>query len=71
MDGTDPFLSTLVWAVSISVLIPMFINLGGVLKLMPLTGIPLPFISYGGSSLLFMWAKIGLLMRVCREVSLQ
>jgi len=70
-DASDPFLSTLVWAVSISVLIPMFINLGGVLKLMPLTGIPLPFISYGGSSLLFMWAKIGLLMRVCREVSLQ
>ncbi|MDD4613181.1 MAG: FtsW/RodA/SpoVE family cell cycle protein, partial [Synergistaceae bacterium] len=70
-DASDQFLSTLVWAVSVSVLIPMFINLGGVLKLIPLTGIPLPFISYGGSSLLFMWAKIGLLMRVCREVSLQ
>lgn len=64
----DFFLGSLVWGITISVLIPFFINLGGVLKLMPLTGIPLPFISYGGSSLLFMWAKIGLLMRACREV---
>jgi cell division protein FtsW len=51
-------------------LIPFFINLGGVLKLMPLTGIPLPFISYGGSSLLFMWIRVGLIMRVCKEASL-
>ncbi|NLA91628.1 MAG: FtsW/RodA/SpoVE family cell cycle protein [Synergistaceae bacterium] len=64
------FHEALVWALAVSVLLPMFINLGGVLKLMPLTGIPLPFISYGGSSLLFMWARIGLLMRVSREVSL-
>ena len=66
----EGFRATLIWALTVSVLIPLFINLGGVLKLMPLTGIPLPFISYGGSSLLFMWAKIGLLMRVCREASL-
>lgn len=66
--ASDPFMATLVWGVVMSVLLPFFINLGGVLKLMPLTGIPLPFVSYGGSSLLFMWAKVGLLMRVCREV---
>ncbi len=40
----------------------MFVNAAGVMKLMPLTGIPMPFISAGGSSMLFMWAKIGLLM---------
>lgn len=68
--NAEGFRATLIWALTVSVLIPLFINLGGVLKLMPLTGIPLPFISYGGSSLLFMWAKIGLLMRVCREASL-
>lgn len=69
--ASDSFHSSLIWAVSASVLIPLFINLGGVLKLMPLTGIPLPFISYGGSSLLFMWAKVGILMRVCREVNVR
>ncbi|MGI6784513.1 MAG: FtsW/RodA/SpoVE family cell cycle protein [Aminivibrio sp.] len=61
------FHEALIWALTVSVLLPMFINLGGVLKLMPLTGIPLPFISYGGSSLFFMWARIGLLMRASRE----
>ena len=66
-ESGDLFLSSLLWGVSVSVLIPLFINLGGVLKLMPLTGIPLPFISYGGRSLLFMWARVGLVMRVCRE----
>jgi len=67
--AADPFHSALIWAVVASVLIPFFINLGGVLKLMPLTGIPLPFISYGGSSLLFMWVRIALIMRVCKEIS--
>lgn len=66
---TDPFLSSMVWGISISILLPLFINLGGVLKLMPLTGIPLPFISYGGSSLLLMWIKIGILLRASREVT--
>ncbi len=65
---SDPFLSSMVWGIAVSILLPLFINLGGVLKLMPLTGIPLPFISYGGSSLLFMWIKIGILMRAAREV---
>jgi len=66
----DPFHASLIWGLSASMLIPFFINLGGVLKLMPLTGIPLPFISYGGSSLLFMWIRVGLIMRVCKEASL-
>ena len=65
---TDPFLSSMVWGIAVSILLPLFINLGGVLKLMPLTGIPLPFISYGGSSLLFMWIKIGILLRAGKEV---
>ena len=65
---SDPFLSSMVWGITVSILLPLFINLGGVLKLMPLTGIPLPFISYGGSSLLLMWIKIGILLRASREV---
>lgn len=42
----------------------MVINLGGVLGLMPLTGVPLPFLSYGGSSLIINWMAVGLLMNV-------
>lgn len=40
------------------------INLGGVLGLMPLTGVPLPFLSYGGSSLITSYLAIGLLLNV-------
>ena len=50
-----------------SVIFPMFVNVAGVMKLMPLTGIPMPFISAGGSSMLFMWAKVGLLMTIKSE----
>lgn len=37
------------------------------MKIIPLTGMPLPFISYGGTSLMFMWARIGLLIRLVTE----
>lgn len=42
----------------------LVVNLGGVLGLMPLTGVPLPFFSYGGSSLLTNWIGIGILLNV-------
>ena len=41
-----------------------FINLGGMLGIIPLTGVPLPFISYGGTSIIILSAAIGILMNV-------
>lgn len=46
--------------------IQAMVNIGGVLKLMPMTGLTLPFISYGGSSLLVSLAAVGLLLNVAR-----
>ncbi len=43
------------------------INLSGQVALLPLTGIPLPFISYGGSSLVTLMAAIGILANVSRQ----
>ena len=43
------------------------INIGMTVGLMPVTGLPLPFVSYGGSSLLFFWAMIGLLLAFNRD----
>ncbi|ADE56951.1 MULTISPECIES: FtsW/RodA/SpoVE family cell cycle protein [Aminobacterium] len=68
-QAQDPFMRTLLWGLVISVLVPFFINVGGVLKLMPLTGMPLPFISYGGSSLLMMWVRAGLIVRITKEIA--
>jgi rod shape determining protein RodA len=39
----------------------MFVNIGMVIGIMPITGIPLPFLSYGGSSLLVSFGAIGML----------
>ena len=64
----DPFLASLTLGLAASVICPMFTNLGGVTKLRPLTGVPLPFISAGGSSMVFMWMKVGLLIAINRAV---
>lgn len=46
-----------------------FINIAAMLSLVPLTGIPLPFISYGGSSLIFLMAGVGVLMNISKQRS--
>lgn len=66
-DARDPFHALLTWGVTLTVFIPLFINIAGVTKMMPLTGMPLPFISYGGTSLLTMWARVGMLVRLDKE----
>ncbi|WP_139998137.1 putative lipid II flippase FtsW [Paenibacillus paridis] len=47
--------------------IQAFVNIGGVTATIPLTGVTLPFISYGGSSLLFCLMSIGVLLSISRE----
>ena len=49
------------------ILIQSVINLGGVLGLLPITGVPLPLISYGGSSLIFILISIGGLLACVRN----
>lgn len=43
------------------------INLGGMTAIMPLTGVPLPFISYGGSSLVIFYSLMGIVISVARR----
>lgn len=63
----DGFKSSLTWGVTLTIIIPLAINVAGVAKLMPLTGMPLPFVSYGGTSLLTMWSRIGIMLRLEKE----
>jgi cell division protein FtsW len=51
------------------VLIQASINLFAVLGLAPLTGVPLPFVSYGNSSMLMMLAAVGLLLNISKSPS--
>lgn len=48
-----------------------FINISANIALIPLTGIPLPFISYGGTSLLFLMAAIGILLNISKQTRLE
>ncbi len=60
----DPFGSLLCIGIATMFLIQGVINLGGVLGLMPITGVTFPFISYGGSSSLVLTISIGLVLNV-------
>ena len=44
-----------------------FVNIGAVIGILPITGVPLPFVSYGGSSLVFSMIGAGLLLNVARQ----
>ena len=44
-----------------------FVNIGAVIGILPITGVPLPFVSYGGSSLVFSMVGAGLLVNVARQ----
>lgn len=43
------------------------VNIGGITRSMPMTGIPLPFVSYGGSALVMILAAVGVLLNVTRH----
>jgi rod shape determining protein RodA len=57
----DPFGTLVAGGIASMFAIQMFVNIGMVIGIMPITGIPLPFLSYGGSSLLVSFAAIGML----------
>jgi cell division protein FtsW len=46
--------------------VQMIINIAVSTSSMPITGIPLPFISYGGSSMIFMMMAVGILLNISR-----
>jgi len=57
----DPFGSYVASGIASMFAIQMFVNVGMVIGIMPITGIPLPFLSYGGTSILVSFGAIGLL----------
>ncbi|MBM7572243.1 putative lipid II flippase FtsW [Aquibacillus albus] len=64
----DSFGSLLAIGISSMVGIQVFINLGAISGILPITGVPLPFISYGGSSLFILMLSMGILNNIARKV---
>ncbi|MDU5569743.1 MAG: FtsW/RodA/SpoVE family cell cycle protein [Peptoniphilus harei] len=63
------FYRILALAVAILFTVQAFLNIGGVIKLIPMTGLTLPFISYGGSSMISSFVSLGILQVTSEDLS--
>jgi cell division protein FtsW len=66
--STEPFARLTAFGLTTAILLQAFFNISVVLSLLPTKGIPLPFISSGGTSLFFTLAGIGILLNISKKV---
>lgn len=65
-NAPDHFAKLLAAGITTWIVVQAFINIAAMLSLLPLTGIPLPFISSGGSSLIFTLFAVGILLNISK-----
>ncbi|MFP5224125.1 MAG: putative lipid II flippase FtsW [Actinomycetota bacterium] len=63
----DPFARCLAAGITVWLTSQALINIGAVTSVLPITGVPLPFVSYGNSALIVSLAAVGILMSIARE----
>jgi len=64
----DLFGGLLATGITMLVAIQVVLNIGIITNLLPVTGMPVPFLSYGGTSMLFFMAEIGILLNISRKI---
>lgn len=69
MNARDRFGSMLTAGVMAHVAVQLLINVSVVTNTIPPTGVPMPFVSYGGSSIIFILMEMGIVMSVSRGIS--
>lgn len=62
----DVFGQILATGLAVSIIVQVFINIAGISGLLPLTGITLPFISYGGTSLVITMGMMGIILNISK-----
>lgn len=65
-QATSPFNFLLAAGITTWIGVQVFLNIGSMVALVPLTGVPLPFFSYGGSSLVTILIALGILLSISR-----
>ncbi|OAG26894.1 FtsW/RodA/SpoVE family cell cycle protein [Thermodesulfatator autotrophicus] len=63
----DPFDKYVCYGVAIMFFVEVFINIGGIIHILPIASIPLPFLSYGGSSVLVNMMALGMVLSASRK----
>ena len=67
LKSPDPFSQRVAFGITLMLTFQALINIGVVTGSLPTKGLPLPFISFGGSSLLISFAMVGLLLNIARQ----
>ena len=70
-NAPDMFGSLMAAGIFIHIALQVIFNIAVVVNLMPNTGITLPFISYGGTSIVFLMAEMGLALSISRQIKFQ
>lgn len=66
-NATNLRSSIIAYGICVYLFSHIVVNLGGVFGVFPMTGVPLPFLSYGGSSLLTLVISLSIIQRICIE----
>ncbi len=66
-NSSDPFAGLVLLGILGTWLVHIFVNIGMTVGVVPITGIPLPFVSYGGTFLLMSWVAVAIAVRVAHE----